>query len=137
MGYMMSGLFNLLGCLIIFTTVVVTISGSGDQSTAPQGTSALDPELSGSGQEEVHLMALVPYSGEVWPAGEAILLAFNMALDHINARQDILPGYTLRLHWQDSQVGQSTILFYPKVEICIFIKSEGNIPIIVKIIRTF
>lgn len=40
-----------------------------------------------------------------WPAGSALLAATKIALDLINSRTDILPGYRLVIHWGDTQVG--------------------------------
>ena len=29
----------------------------------------------------------------------------DLALEHVNMREDLLMGYTLKLHWADSKVG--------------------------------
>lgn len=41
--------------------------------------------------------------GGVWDCS-GILPAVEMALDHVNARSDILPNYDLRMVWNDTQV---------------------------------
>ena len=51
---------------------------------------------------ELHLIGLFPVEGPAF--GQATLVAANLALDHINNRTDILPGYTLRLHPNDTAV---------------------------------
>ena len=54
--------------------------------------------------------------GGTWDSS-GILPAVEMAIDHINAREDILPGYELRMVWNDTQV--STI----KVQIIAYLPS--------------
>ncbi|ELT87738.1 hypothetical protein CAPTEDRAFT_22448, partial [Capitella teleta] len=51
----------------------------------------------------LRLLGLVPMEGKVWPAGKTLLLAMRMALEEINERQDVLPGYHLELVWGDTQ----------------------------------
>ena len=36
--------------------------------------------------------------------GSGVLPAVDMALDHINAKEDVLPEYELRMVWNDTQV---------------------------------
>lgn len=52
---------------------------------------------------DLHLMGLFPMEG-AWSGGEALKPAVQMGLDHINARDDILPGYRLKLVWEDTKV---------------------------------
>ncbi len=47
--------------------------------------------------------------GGVWD-GSGILPAVEMALDHINERQDVLPEYELRMVWNDTQVSSVNYL---------------------------
>ena len=54
--------------------------------------------------KDVFIMGLLPMGGTGWPAGGALLLAANMALEHINNRTDVLNGYNLKLIVGDSQV---------------------------------
>ncbi len=52
--------------------------------------------------------------GGVWD-GSGILPAVEMALDHINERQDVLPEYELRMVWNDTQVNK---YIYTKIVVC-------------------
>ena len=52
---------------------------------------------------ELPIAALFPKSGW-WPGGEALYVAANMALDDVNARTDILPGYKLQMVWNNTEV---------------------------------
>lgn len=59
--------------------------------------------------------------GMVWTVSSFLLLYINncslffqacqpsamMALDDVNSRSDLLPGYKLKLHWNDSEVSSS------------------------------
>jgi hypothetical protein len=38
--------------------------------------------------------------------------AANLALQDVNAKTDLLPGYTLRLHWNDSGVRKLFCVLY-------------------------
>ena len=61
-------------------------------------------------QREIHLAGIFPINGvEGWQGGQACEPAADLALQDVNAQSDILPGYTLKLHWDDS--GVSVTLF--------------------------
>ena len=49
-------------------------------------------------------------TGNVWPGGGACLTSAELALRHVNAREDILKDYKLDLTWRDSKV--STLIFF-------------------------
>ncbi|XP_022688602.1 gamma-aminobutyric acid type B receptor subunit 1-like isoform X2 [Varroa jacobsoni] len=54
--------------------------------------------------KELHLAAVFPMQGHGgWLGGQGCLPAALMALEDVNNRTDLLPGYRLRLHWRDSQ----------------------------------
>ena len=50
----------------------------------------------------LYIGAFFPFGGG-WD-GSGIIPVVEMALDDINAREDILPGYELRMVWNDTQV---------------------------------
>ncbi len=52
---------------------------------------------------DLYLMGLWPMQGP-WPGGIGILPASLMALEHINANPNILPGYRLNMIWNDTKV---------------------------------
>ena len=59
----------------------------------------------GCSQREIHLAGIFPIKGvEGWQGGQACEPAANLALQDVNAQPNILPGYTLKLHWDDSGV---------------------------------
>lgn len=62
-------------------------------------TYGVDPE-----PKVIQLMGLFPMTGDALPMGAACVPAINMALDDLNNRSDILPGYHLKLTWKDSMV---------------------------------
>ena len=48
---------------------------------------------------------LFPMSGSsVASAGKSLLPASELAIDLVNRRSDVLPGYQLQLSWNDTQV---------------------------------
>lgn len=54
--------------------------------------------------QTLHIAGLFPMSGTGgWIGGSGCLPAAMMALDDVNARQDLLPGYKLQLTYKDSQ----------------------------------
>ena len=59
--------------------------------------------VSAENKTELYLLGLLGFSG-AWPSGEATLIAAEMALEAVNSRQDILPGYKLTLLWNDTKV---------------------------------
>ena len=70
--------------------ILTTLRGGGCQPAAPK---------------EIHLAGIFPINGvEGWQGGQACEPAANLALDDVNRQHDLLPGYTLRLHWNDSGV---------------------------------
>lgn len=55
--------------------------------------------------EDLHIGGIFPMQGEGgWQGGQACMPAAELALADVNARPDLLPGYKLRLHSNDSQV---------------------------------
>ena len=56
------------------------------------------------GTKDLYLMGLIPFGGNTWPAGEALQLAMDMALEQVNNRTDLLWGYRLNLMVEDTRV---------------------------------
>ncbi|XP_067676296.1 gamma-aminobutyric acid type B receptor subunit 1-like [Haliotis asinina] len=50
---------------------------------------------------DLHVLGLFPITGE-WDGGQSLLTAVQMAIEDINSRDDILPGYNLNLTWSNS-----------------------------------
>ena len=71
----------------------------------------LPPDVYPTGSEQdIHLAGVIPLSGDVWNAGQAMVLAADMAIEDINSRGDILRGYNLTLHVEDSRVSPLTAI---------------------------
>ncbi|XP_018574661.1 gamma-aminobutyric acid type B receptor subunit 1-like, partial [Anoplophora glabripennis] len=52
----------------------------------------------------LHIGGIFPIAGEGgWQGGQACMPAANLALEDVNARRDLLPGYVLKLHSNDSE----------------------------------
>lgn len=53
----------------------------------------------------LHIGGIFPIGGEGgWQGGQACMPAANLALEDVNRRKDLLPGFKLRLHSNDSEV---------------------------------
>lgn len=53
----------------------------------------------------LHIGGIFPIGGDGgWQGGQACMPAAKMALEDVNKRKDLLPGYILKLHSNDSQV---------------------------------
>ena len=63
------------------------------------------PEMTSTGtpKKVVYVMGLFGMEGS-WPGGNAMLPAAQLGLDHVNAREDILPDYELRTAWSNTKV---------------------------------
>lgn len=65
----------------------------------------------------LHIGGIFPIGGDGgWQGGQACMPAAEMALEDVNKRKDLLPGYTLKLHHNDSQVSTT---FYRKKIVCV------------------
>lgn len=57
------------------------------------------------GLNELHIGGIFPIGGKGgWQGGQACMPAAKMALADVNKREDLLPGYQLILHSNDSEV---------------------------------
>lgn len=53
----------------------------------------------------LHIGGIFPIGGKGgWQGGQACMPAARLALEDVNARKDLLPGYVLTLHSNDSKV---------------------------------
>lgn len=55
-------------------------------------------------KKQLHIAAVFPMKGTGgWLGGQGCLPAAMMALNDVNEEEDLLPGYELKMHWNDSQ----------------------------------
>ena len=61
-----------------------------------------------SGTEDLYIGTFygVNVSSKGW-SSKGVMPAVQMALDHVNRNQSILPGYTLHEDWRDSKVSRT------------------------------
>lgn len=53
----------------------------------------------------LHIGGIFPIAGEGgWQGGQACMPAARLALEDVNARKDLLPGYVLKMYSNDSRV---------------------------------
>ncbi|RZC33526.1 ANF receptor domain containing protein, partial [Asbolus verrucosus] len=58
----------------------------------------------------LHIGGIFPINGKGgWQGGQACMPAANLALEDVNRRKDLLPGYSLKLHSNDSEL---QVLYY-------------------------
>ncbi|XP_077997881.1 gamma-aminobutyric acid type B receptor subunit 2-like [Glandiceps talaboti] len=55
------------------------------------------------GKDDLHLLGLFPFDSKIWAGGQSYLPAAQLAMVHINERDDVLPGYQLKMLWGDSK----------------------------------
>lgn len=56
--------------------------------------------------KELHIGGIFPIAGKGgWQGGQACMPAAKMALEDVNNQDNLLPGYQLTLHSNDSEVG--------------------------------
>lgn len=62
-------------------------------------------------RKELHLGGIFPINGKGgWQGGQACMPAAKMALEDINSNKDLLTGYKLTLHSNDSEVSVFNLL---------------------------
>ncbi|XP_077998724.1 gamma-aminobutyric acid type B receptor subunit 2-like [Glandiceps talaboti] len=64
-----------------------------------------EPQLiiSSNARSALNLAGLFPFDTYEWAGGQGSLPAAELALSHVNAREDILHGYELKMIWKDSK----------------------------------
>ncbi len=77
-----------------------------------------------SGSTELHILGLFPITG-VWDGGQSLLNAAQLAVEDINQREDVLPGYNINLTWRDSNVSRDVTIGV--VQLSCGIVMNGNI----------
>lgn len=61
--------------------------------------------LIANGLKELHIGGIFPIAGKGgWQGGQACMPAAKMALADVNEQENLLPGYQLTLHSNDSEV---------------------------------
>ena len=94
-------------CLIVISCIIPSSKSSvpknRDISPHYEARSSHDSRLT-----DLHIGGLFPISGEGgWQGGQGCLPAAEMALNDVNDKADLLAGYRLVLHWNDSEVSLS------------------------------
>lgn len=68
-----------------------------------------------SGLDELHIGGIFPINGKGgWQGGQACQPAAELALEDVNSKSDLLPGFKLTLYSNDSEVSQ---IFFVKIYI--------------------
>ncbi|XP_046398268.1 gamma-aminobutyric acid type B receptor subunit 1 isoform X3 [Ischnura elegans] len=78
--------------------VFLGIVGGGIIAASPTALGVVNDE------SVLHIAGIFPIGGKGgWQGGQACEPAAMLALEDVNKRSDLLPGFTLRLHWNDSE----------------------------------
>lgn len=65
-----------------------------------------------SGLDELHIGGIFPINGKGgWQGGQACQPAAELALEDVNSKSDLLPGFKLTLYSNDSEVSQFFFFF--------------------------
>lgn len=89
-----------------------------DSISESQGVQLDDEYFGPKKVQTLHIAGLFPMSGTGgWIGGSGCLPAARMALDDVNARQDLLPGYKLEMTYKDSQCnpGKAALFMYDMI----------------------
>lgn len=79
-----------------------------DRLAAPGGGEAGRPD-------ELHIGGIFPIAGKGgWQGGQACMPAARLALDDVNKQANLLPGFKLILHSNDSEVSTESCIVEPK-----------------------
>ena len=89
------------GILYFTSTIAAQTTSAPSSLTTAADSEAANTETSAP-RIPLYLGAFFPLGGG-WD-GSGVIPAVEMALDHVNARHDILPGYELMMVWKDTQV---------------------------------
>lgn len=81
------------------------------------------------GYDELHIGGIFPIAGKGgWQGGQACMPAARLALEDVNNQKDLLPGFRLTLHSNDSEVSRKlnyyiffVFLFSVKLFINVFV----------------
>ncbi|XP_022102284.1 gamma-aminobutyric acid type B receptor subunit 1-like [Acanthaster planci] len=77
-------------------------TGSVASTAAPSSSSTAALSEDVDLRWPLHIVGFFPISRDILHRGSSALLAANLALEHINNKADILPGYQLAMNWNDS-----------------------------------
>lgn len=63
-----------------------------------------------SGYNQLHIGGIFPINGKGgWQGGQACMPAAKLALQDVNEKEDLLPGFNLTLHSNDSEVSYNKL----------------------------
>ena len=89
------------------STYAINTTLSSSEFRSPSNTTVSSSSTSETDKIPLYLGAFFPVGGD-WD-GSGIIPAVEMALDHINAREDILTDYELRMVWNDTKVSNPCV----------------------------
>ena len=96
----------------IVTNFVMTSSGP-QMSVTGTSLPIIGTSSSGTGKELIdygdepiplYIIGLFPVSDDKFHRGPSARIASQLALEHINNRTDVLPGYEMKMSWIDTKV---------------------------------
>ena len=92
--------------LTLFFISILTILGHGYsyQATAVEEETNNTSEEESTNLKKLYIGGIFPNSGGTWDGGKGCLPAALMALEDVNNRTDMLPGYELKMFHNDSMV---------------------------------
>nr|KAG5702808.1 hypothetical protein BaRGS_001890 [Batillaria attramentaria] len=83
----------------LLAALAATLSSMGDTAGATTPTTESTSET----VHDLYLMGLYPWSGP-WHGGESLLASSTLAVDVVNNRTDVLPGYRLHIVHDDTKL---------------------------------
>lgn len=94
----MSTVILVFSLFTVTNSALLKSSSSGNNITPSVTTTQ-------SSRKQIHIAGLFPMTGDGgWIGGQGCQPAAMMGFDDVNYKSNVLPGYELVLHWNDSQV---------------------------------
>ena len=98
---------------VAFLTVILVISVCGESG---ENETRVDQELT-----TLHLLTLLPHGD----GADSLLPAAELAVDKINAKDDLLPGYRLELIAADTEMCNETLITESYISFVKYVASDG------------
>ena len=98
---------------VAFLTVILVISVCGESG---ENKTRVDQELT-----TLHLLTLLPHGD----GADSLLPAAELAVDKINAKDDLLPGYRLELIAADTEMCNETLITESYISFVKYVASDG------------
>ena len=100
-----ANLFKVIQFVLIIILIILALL---KQVVSTVDYSSIHPRV--PGLKDLHLIGLMPITGDIYPVGVAMAPMVPLAMADIGTRTNLLPGYRLIIHMADTQVHMLLLL---------------------------